>query len=58
MDVYEKEPRVPKTLIKMENVTLLPHLGTAAMDVREEMGMMALSNVDAFATGKELPNPV
>ncbi|MEM9582804.1 MAG: D-glycerate dehydrogenase [Pseudomonadota bacterium] len=58
LDVYEKEPIVPKALIRMENVTLLPHLGTASLDVREEMGMMALNNVDAFAGGKTPPNQV
>ncbi len=58
LDVYEKEPVVPDALIAMENVTLLPHLGTAAFDVREGMGMMALANIDAFAKGEELPNPV
>ncbi len=58
LDVYEFEPNVPETLIKMENVTLLPHLGTAALDVRTSMGMMALDNVDAFAEGKTPPNLV
>jgi lactate dehydrogenase-like 2-hydroxyacid dehydrogenase len=45
-------------LRQMEQVTLLPHLGTAALDVRTAMGHMALDNVAAFAAGKELPNPV
>jgi lactate dehydrogenase-like 2-hydroxyacid dehydrogenase len=42
----------------MENVTLLPHLGTAALEVREAMGRMALENVIAFAEGRDVPNPV
>ena len=42
----------------MENVTLLPHLGTAALEVRADMGHMALANLVAFAEGKPLPNPV
>jgi lactate dehydrogenase-like 2-hydroxyacid dehydrogenase len=58
LDVYEFEPRVPQALIEMENVTLLPHLGTAALDVREDMGRMALANCIAFAEGRPLPNPV
>lgn len=58
LDVYEFEPRVPQALIDMENVTLLPHLGTAALDVREDMGRMALANCIAFAEGRPLPNPV
>ena len=58
LDVYEHEPAVPEALIAMENVTLLPHLGTAALDVRQNMGMMAVDNLIAFAEGKPLPNAV
>ena len=58
LDVYEQEPLVPVALMAMENVTLLPHLGTAALDVREGMGQMALANIDAFFAGKDVPNPV
>jgi len=58
LDVYEHEPSVPVTLRAMENVVLLPHLGTAALEVREAMGMMALDNLIAFAEGRSLPNRV
>ncbi len=58
LDVYEFEPKVPAALIAMENVVLLPHLGTAALEVREAMGHMALDNCIAFAEGRALPNPV
>ena len=58
LDVYEFEPNVPQALIDMENVTLLPHLGTAAEEVRTSMGMMALDNVRAHIAGTALPNPV
>lgn len=58
LDVYEFEPEVPEALKAMENVTLLPHLGTAALEVREDMGRMALDNVIAFAQGHAVPNPV
>jgi gluconate 2-dehydrogenase len=58
LDVYEFEPQVPPALVAMENVTLLPHLGTACLEVREAMGMMALANLEAFADGRPLPNPV
>ena len=40
----------------MENVTLLPHLGTACLEVREEMGMMAVANLIAFAERQAAPN--
>lgn len=58
LDVYEFEPSVPDALKAMENVTLLPHLGTAALEVREAMGRMALANCIAMADGQPLPNPV
>ncbi|HMO06487.1 MAG TPA: NAD(P)-dependent oxidoreductase, partial [Paracoccaceae bacterium] len=58
LDVYEFEPKVPKALTEMENVTLLPHLGTAALEVRTGMGMMAVANLRAHAEGRALPNPV
>ena len=58
LDVYEFEPAVPDELRVMENVTLLPHLGTAALEVREDMGRMALDNLIAFTEGKPAPNAV
>lgn len=58
LDVYEQEPVVPEALRRMENVTLLPHLGTAAQSVREDMGLMAVDNLIAFAEGRALPNAV
>jgi lactate dehydrogenase-like 2-hydroxyacid dehydrogenase len=58
LDVYEFEPKVPAALVAMENVTLLPHLGTAALDVRANMGMMAVDNLIAFAEGRVPPNQV
>ncbi|ATX66378.1 2-hydroxyacid dehydrogenase [Roseinatronobacter bogoriensis] len=58
LDVYEKEPQVPEALRKLQNVTLLPHLGTAALDVREEMGLMAVENAIAHIQGRALINPV
>ena len=58
LDVYEQEPHVPDALKAMDNVVLLPHLGTAALEVRTGMGMMAVDNLAAFAAGKPLPNAV
>lgn len=58
LDVYENEPEVPSALMAMENVTLLPHLGTAALEVRTAMGMLAVENLRAFFAGEDLPNPV
>lgn len=58
LDVYEQEPFVPEALRALDNVTLLPHLGTAALEVRENMGMMALENLIATLDGKAPPNKV
>ncbi|TMV87934.1 D-glycerate dehydrogenase [Thioclava sp. BHET1] len=58
LDVYEREPEVPEALRAMENVTLLPHLGTAALEVRDAMGHMALNNLIAFRDGRVPPNRV
>ena len=58
LDVYEFEPKVPDALRKLDNVTLLPHLGTAALEVRTDMGMMALANLRAFVQGDTPPNLV
>lgn len=58
LDVYEFEPKVAPALCAMENVTLLPHLGTAAEEVRTAMAMRALNNLVAFAEGQALPDRV
>jgi len=58
LDVYEHEPKVPQALRHLDNVTLLPHLGTAALEVRTAMGLMAVDNIAAYARGAPLPNAV
>ena len=58
LDVYEHEPHVPQALIDLPNVVLLPHLGTATLEVRVAMGLMAVDNLRAFVVGEPLPNPV
>ena len=58
LDVYEQEPKVSPALMTLENVTLLPHLGTAVLEVRAAMGMMALNNLIAYKSGQALPNKV
>lgn len=58
LDVYEHEPQIHPALLTLENVTLLPHLGTAALEVRTSMGMMAVENLIARAEGLPLLNPV
>jgi lactate dehydrogenase-like 2-hydroxyacid dehydrogenase len=58
LDVYEFEPKVPQDFIAMENVTLLPHLGTATLEVRTAMGMLALDNLEQFMATGHLVSPV
>ncbi len=58
LDVYEREPEVTRELLEMENVVLLPHLGSAALETREGMGFKVVANVEAFFSGKEPPNRV
>ncbi|MDS9466166.1 D-glycerate dehydrogenase [Paracoccus sp. MBLB3053] len=58
LDVYEREPHVSPELCGLENVTLLPHLGTAAEEVRTAMAMRALNNLVAFHEGRPLPDQV
>ncbi|MEP4051304.1 MAG: D-glycerate dehydrogenase [Litorimonas sp.] len=58
LDVFENEPAVPEELRVMKNVTLLPHIGSATIEVRTAMGMLAADNLEAFFDRKVLPNPV
>jgi len=58
LDVYEFEPEVPDELKAMENVVLLPHLGTSVLAVREDMGMMVIDNLKAYFTDGNPPNRV
>jgi lactate dehydrogenase-like 2-hydroxyacid dehydrogenase len=52
LDVYEWEPKVSEELLTMENVVLLPHLGSASRETRVAMGMRVIDNVTAFFAGK------
>lgn len=58
LDVYEQEPHVPEALLALDNVVLLPHLGTNAEEVRSNMGMLAVANLKAFFSGDDVPNKV
>ncbi len=58
LDVYEFEPSVNAELKELENVVLIPHLGSATIETRTNMGMRALSNLDAFVQGVPIPDLV
>jgi lactate dehydrogenase-like 2-hydroxyacid dehydrogenase len=51
LDVFEKEPAVSAALMQMENVVLLPHLGSATEETRIAMGMRVVENIEAFFAG-------
>ncbi|MFL5496536.1 MAG: 2-hydroxyacid dehydrogenase [Gemmatimonadales bacterium] len=58
LDVYEKEPQVTPALLTMENVVLLPHLGSATRETRVAMGRRALENLRLFFSGSPLRDRV
>lgn len=58
LDVYDKEPAVPSELLRMQNVVLLPHIGSATVRTREKMAELAASNVIAVLRGERPLNPV
>jgi lactate dehydrogenase-like 2-hydroxyacid dehydrogenase len=58
LDVYENEPIIPEALRSLPNVTLLPHMGTSVLEVRELMGEVIIDSLQAFAAGKAIPNIV
>lgn len=51
LDVYEREPAVSPELLTMENVVLLPHLGSATRETRVAMGVRTLDNLRAYFSG-------
>lgn len=58
LDVFEREPQVTEALLAMENVVLLPHLGSATTETRVAMGMRALENLRLFFAGRPLRDRV
>ena len=53
LDVYEFEPKLAEGLQALENVTLLPHMGSATEETRTAMGLRVKENLDAyFSTGQ------
>ena len=56
LDVFEEEPRVTPDLIQMENVLLLPHIGSATFETREKMALVAVNNILAILRGEIPPN--
>ena len=58
LDVFEHEPAVNPKLIAMDRVVLLPHMGSATIEGRINMGEKVIINIRAFADGHALPDRV
>ncbi len=58
LDVYDGEPRVNPGYLGLENVVLLPHLGSATTETRDAMGHLALDGIDAILAGRTPANLV
>jgi len=54
LDVFADEPNVPPALLAMDNVVLLPHVGSATHETRKAMGDLCKANLDAWFAGKPL----
>ena len=58
LDVFIHEPNVPEELISMDNVVLLPHIGSGTFETRTGMGRLVIANLEAHFAGQKLPTPV
>ncbi|MFN8224087.1 MAG: D-glycerate dehydrogenase [Gaiellales bacterium] len=58
LDVFEREPEVHPDLLPLENVVLIPHLGSATHETRTAMAMLAAENAVAVLDGNQPPTPV
>jgi lactate dehydrogenase-like 2-hydroxyacid dehydrogenase len=58
LDVFEKEPSVPEELTRMENVVVLPHIGSASVVTRNAMDQLVVDNIKAWFAGKPALTPV
>lgn len=58
LDVFANEPGLDSRYRRLENVFLMPHLGSATVETRDAMGFCCLDNLDAFFQGKPCPTPL
>ncbi len=56
LDVYEREPQVSAELLALQNVVLLPHMGSSTAETREAMGMRVVENLERFFAGRNPPD--
>ncbi len=58
LDVFENEPNVPEALWALDNVVLVPHIGSATVATRHAMANLAFQNLRAYFAGEKPPTPV
>jgi glyoxylate reductase len=58
LDVYENEPEVHPKLLELENVVLAPHIGSASIETRDKMAVLAAENIVAVLSGEQPKTPV
>ena len=58
LDVFADEPQVPNALLTMDNVVLLPHVGSGTVQTRAAMEELTLRNIDQFLKTGEPVTPV
>jgi len=58
LDVYENEPAINPKLLRLQNVVLLPHMGSATVEARTEMGEKVIINIKTFMDGHKPPDRV
>ncbi|CAH2068023.1 unnamed protein product [Thlaspi arvense] len=58
LDVFEQEPHVPEELFGLDNVVLLPHVGSGTVETRNAMADLVVGNLEAHFSGKSLLTPV
>jgi glyoxylate reductase len=58
LDVYEEEPEVHSKLLKLDNVVLAPHIGSASIETRDKMAALAAENLAAVLRGEDPKTPI
>lgn len=58
LDVFEREPHLEESLLRLDNTVLLPHIASASVATRTRMATMAADNLIAALSGEKPPNPV
>jgi glyoxylate reductase len=56
LDVFENEPHVHPLLLELDNVVLTPHIGSASVETRRKMSLLAAENALAALAGRRPPN--